>query len=420
MLKDLISKITGSRIFCVIVAVLVAMFIWLYVVSVENPSIESTISDIPVTFVGADDILADRKLMVKDSKDASVTLKLMGKRLDLAKLNRDNISITVDLKDIKNTGEVEKLYTIKFPSSVSENDVYVLDKSPAAITVNIDKLIEKEIPVSATHVGNVLEGFMSETIECTPQTVLISGPEEFVSQIKEAKIVIERENVDKTIDADMPFDLVNADGEKIASDEISLSTEVVNVVLPIVTVKEIPIYVEYIPGGGATRDNTKQTLSVEKITLAGDASILDEINTLTVGPIDLASFISTTTVTLPLPVPNGVENLTGVSEVTVKVEIKGLEYTKLSVTNITAINAPAGYYPSLVTQSLDIAIRAPEDVIDLIPATSIRITADLSELGNGDGIYTVPAKVSIAGYGDAGVVGEYKVVVSLSDTPPED
>jgi hypothetical protein len=45
---------------------------------------------------------------------------------------------------------------------------------------------------------------------------------------------------------------------------------------------------------------------------------------------------------------------------------------------------------------------------------NIRIVADLSDIKEATGNYTLPAKVYLDGYGGAGIVGEYKVVVSIS------
>ncbi len=415
MLKEFINRITGSRIFCAVAAVILAIFLWLYIINVENPNVEDTISGIPVTFVGVDDILADRNLMVKNSKDVTVTLKLMGKRAAISKLNRTNIDITVDLKDIKTTGEVEKIYTITFPKGISEEDVYVLGKDPATVTVVIDKLVKKQIEVRGTHIGGVAEGFTAEPLEFTPETINISGPEVIISKISHAWVTLERENVDKTIQSTIGYSLIGYDGETIDTDEISADVSEVTVVLPILLVKDVPIYVEYISGGGATRDNVVETLSVSSITLAGDAATLEGLNKLTVGPINLASFVLTNTFTLPIPIPNDVDNLTGLTELTVKVEIEGLETTKISATNIDLINVAEGYTATSVTQSLDITVRAPAEVIDLISSTNIRIVANLSDLGKTTGRYTVAAKVYIDGFGDAGVVGDYMVVVSLAE-----
>ena len=420
MLKQKLNSLISSRVFCIIIAVVLAVLIWLYVVDKENPNVSATISGIDVEFIGEDDILADRQLMIIDGAEQTISLKLMGKRSDIAKLDKANIGVTVDLKDVRISGVTEKVYTITFPKGVNPDDVYILEKNPETVILNIGQIVTKRIPVTGTYDGGTKEGYMAEPMEYSPEYITISGPEEIITTVSYAKVELERENVSKTIKTEVEFTLMNYNDQPVVSDEIIADTDTVSITLPVLTVKEVPITVEYTPGGGVAKEDVVQTLSVDSVTLAGDAALLDGLNQLSVGPIDLASFVSSTTVDLPIPIPNDVTNLTGVSTVNVKVEIRGFEARKMSATNIVLRNVSEGYEAKPITQSLDVTVRAPAEVINLISSTNIQIASDLSDIGNATGTYTVNAIVSVLGYGDAGVVGDYKVVVSIEEEPEEE
>ncbi len=420
MLKQKLNSLISSRVFCIIIAVVLAVLIWLYVVDKENPNVSATISGIDVEFIGEDDILADRQLMIIDGAEQTISLKLMGKRSDIAKLDKANIGVTVDLKDVRISGLTEKVYTITFPKGVNPDDVYILEKNPETVILNIGQIVTKRIPVTGTYDGGTKEGYMAEPMEYSPEYITISGPEEIITTVSYAKVELERENVSKTIKADVEFTLMNYNDQPVVSDEITADTDTVSVTLPVLTVKEVPITVEYTPGGGVAKEDVVQTLSVDSVTLAGDAALLDGLNQLSVGPIDLASFVSSATLELPIPIPNDVTNLTGKSTVTVKVEIRGFEARKMSATNIVLRNVSEGYVAKPITQSLDVTVRAPAEVINLISSTNLQIVADLSDIGNATGTYTVNATVSVLGYGDAGVVGDYKVVVSIEEEPEKE
>ena len=102
------------------------------------------------------------------------------------------------------------------------------------------------------------------------------------------------------------------------------------------------------------------------------------------------------------------------------VSVKGLATKTVITTNISFDNVSEGYAPKAITQYKEILIRGPREIIDLIDGSNIRIVADLTDIGNAVGRYSVPTKVYIDGYREAGVIGDsYNVVVSLEVYEPE-
>ena len=113
--------------------------------------------------------------------------------------------------------------------------------------------------------------------------------------------------------------------------------------------------------------------------------------------------------------PNDVSTLSGETEATVTVSIRGLTTKRLTVSNIEFANNSEGYIATPVTQSVDVLIRGPAEIIELIDEHSIRVVGDLTDLGETTGNYLVDATVFIDGYSEAGAVGEYSVVVNLTE-----
>ena len=198
------------------------------------------------------------------------------------------------------------------------------------------------------------------------------------------------------------------------ADNLILSSETVIVTVPVVMIKEIPLTVNLVEGAGATEKNTIVSCSPKTVTLSGDADILNDINQIELGTVDLTSFSTSTTLDFTIVIPNDTENLTGKTTAVVTIEITGLETRDLISSNIQVSNVTDGYSATIITQSLPVTIRGKEGTIDDVNASNIRIVADLSELGNTTGIFTVTAKVYVDGYTDVGAVGEYKVSVSVA------
>ena len=80
-----------------LVSLVAAILLWLYVVTVVSPETTRTFYNIPVVFVGEDN-LREEGLTISEGADATVTLRLTGTRSIIDnQLDRDNISITVDV-----------------------------------------------------------------------------------------------------------------------------------------------------------------------------------------------------------------------------------------------------------------------------------------------------------------------------------
>lgn len=415
MTRKTINKITSSKTFLIIVSCVVSIGLWLYVVNVENTDIDIKFSGLAVQYIGQDDILADRQLIVKNDNSQSVSLTLYGKRSVLSSINKNDIIVSVDLTDVKSTGTVERIYNVSFAPGINASDIYILEKYPTYVTVEVDRMSSKTVEVKSDSDITVADGYMAEPLEFSPSEVVVSGPEELISKVSSALVKIERENLSKTVTNAADFVLIDSDGKQVRSDEITTNVDKINVTVPIVMCKEVVLTADIIEGGGAKKENAVVTISPATVTLSGPAEILSSLNQISLGTIDLSQFLSSASETFTIPISNDMNNLSGVTEATVSVSLKNLETKRVISSNIEFINISEGYTATPVTQYLEVTIRGTEEIVKLIDSYNIRIVGDLSDLDQAVGRYAVPAKVYINGYSDVGVVGDYKVVVSLEE-----
>ena len=82
------------------------------------------------------------------------------------------------------------------------------------------------------------------------------------------------------------------------------------------------------------------------------------------------------------------------------------------------INVPEGYKPCPQTSMIQATVRAATAILPQISADDLIITADLASITK-DGSYTVPVTITCKTFEDAGVLGEYSIVVSLREDIPE-
>ena len=409
-----INKILRSKGFYIVVSCIAAVILWGYVASYENTTQSVTLTGLEVKYIGGEDILQDRNLLVTDKDVQDVTLTLLVKRSLVSQLTNDTVHVSVDLRDIRSSGEFDKIYSISY-DKVDEDEVIVTRRIPEYMTVKIDRLdVNPEVVVRGVFDGTVADGYMREPIIYSPETIEVSGPESVISRIAYAKVVIDREDLSRTVSGVVEFTLVDSDGQPVESPEITTSVQEIQYTIPIVMVKDVGLTVNLLDGGGATEDDAVVRIEPSTITVSGDAELLSNVNQIQLGTIDLSSFAQNMTENFAIVLPNGLNNLSGEKEATVSVSIKGLATKRIITTNIEFINVSDGYVAKKITQYKEVMIRGPMEIIDLIDGSNIRIVGDLAEIGNAVGRYSVPTTVEILGYREAGVIGDsYNVVVSL-------
>ncbi len=411
-----IKKITSSRALYIVLACILSVILWLYVASYTNTDMEAQLTGLEIDYVGGDDILRDRKLLVMEKDQQSVSLTILGKRNVISAINKDEVRVSVDLTDIRSTGVYEKVYTVTFPESVKEDAVLIVKRSPEFVTVNIDKLMTKDVEVRGDFEGSIAEGYMQEPITYEPATVQVTGPEEIVSHISCARVVLDRENLSRTVSGTVSYTLLDYENKAVDMQELTVDVNTVEYTIPIVMVKDIVLTVDLIEGGGATEANAVVDINPKVLTVTGDAELLQGVNRIALGAIDLASFQQSYTVIYPIPLPNGAENLSGEKEATVTVSIRGLVTRTIITTNIPFSNVSDGYEAYKVTQYNEVVIRGPAEIVALVAPDNVQLVADLSDIGNAVGRYSVPTTVYISGYSGVGVIsGNYNVVVSLEE-----
>ena len=153
-----IDKIIRSKTFYIVVSCIASVILWMYVASYENTTQSVTLTGLEVKYIGGEDILQDRNLLVTDKDVQDVTLTLLVKRSLVSQLTKDSVHVSVDLRDIRNSGEFDKVYTINY-DNVDEEEVIVTRRSPEYMKVKIEKLdVNPEVVVRGVFDGTVAEG----------------------------------------------------------------------------------------------------------------------------------------------------------------------------------------------------------------------------------------------------------------------
>lgn len=398
----------------VLLSVLIATIFWWFVIQTQDPSQDTTIRNIPVTVTG-ERVLESQGLTVKELSAEKVNLEITAPASVIRQLRDAGVSVSLDVSRLSAVGDYALSYTPVYPSNVDPGDITVNARTPNEITVTVDRLSSSTFEIQPRLQGSVASGYQAGSWSLSEETVTISGAVDQVSQIDKVEAVLTGEGLSQRVSADVPLVLLDKDGNVLTDLDVNLSIDSVYVTLAVVVIKEIPLTVNFISGGGATQEDIqdKYEISPASITVSGEEDAIEDLTEISLGSVNLAKVVGTSTFTFSIDLDSRLENVSGITQATVTVTIDDLATKTLSAENIDLINVPEGRTAEKVTLLCPVVIRGQEEDLELIDQSQIRIVADLSNVTS-LGSCTVPVEVYLNASQSVGVIGEYRIVVNIS------
>lgn len=391
-----------------LLCVAVAVIIWLYVMSNDSPDYERTFSGVPVSIENTALLSSSNGLTVLSGAGNLADITITGKKSDLISYSLEDIVASVDVGRITEAGRHQLSVSVTTPSGAILKSV-----SPTSVEIYVDQIATKTVPVQVNIVSIQYDQSISLGVP-TPDVsaVTISGPASVIDAAKYAVVNLELGTVTTSVSARSELRLLTEDGAVIDNSFVVLSQSSVGVSIPVYIEREIPITVgtKY---GFFNEENATIRVVPGSIMVRADPKLLSGVESLEVATIDEKQITSSETQIVTITLPAGVENVSGSTTATISVTHKGTERKSVVVQDITIRN-PNGLSYTLITDSVNIVLRAPSSIAAEITAADIRLSAELNYSGV-TGVVQLPVTVAVADkYKDSVYeLGEYKISVMI-------
>lgn len=402
-----------------LISLLAAFAIWAYVITEENPESTGTFYNVPVVLQG-ESLLTERGLMLTDGGNASITLEVYGNRKYLNKLKSSDITVTADLTKIYGPGLQNLTYDISYPGDIPNNALSTQSRKPDLISVNIARRITKNVDVEVDFTGSVPEDFLADKenpVLDYPQ-ISVTGPEEVVSQIDHAYIEVDLTARTESISESFRYTLCDAEGEPVDVAQVTTNVEEVRLEVRIQRRKLIQLVMNVVPGGGATEKTSKITIDPQTIWVSGNDLVLNDLDTLELGTLNLAELTTDTTSEFDIVLPEGITNVSGQEKATVSVSFPELATREVTVSVFKAVNVPEGMVVDFLTTQLKVTVRGPKNRIAALKASDITVTVDFA--GEEAGSTTLKAEITLSdNFKDCGALNSGSVSATIRPADEE-
>ena len=297
-----------------VISLIIAIFLWVYVMGEVNPETKEKISDIEVTFVNTDQ-LADEGLAVVHNQDIKISAVIKGKRSVVNDTKKTGVTATVDVAGASkgsNRGKVN----LELPSGVTLDTI-----SDETIKYRVEDSVEVKKDVEIDFVGDTDTDtdLVPWAYDTYPGTVKVTGAESIVDDVYAVRGKITSNVVSesaKTVEVELIP--VKKDGTEVQG--VVLNHTKAKTTVQLMEAKDVDVSItpKNVPDGREVDSIT----GVDSVKVVGSAGALADLESI-MATVDLSEIKSEGKKELNFSLPAGVYlyNKGNTTEVTVKLKI---------------------------------------------------------------------------------------------------
>lgn len=298
------------------ISVIIAIVLWVFVISVENPNRTLEFSSIPITIVGQEDILNAYNLSIIEGADTLMSVKLSAKNNIITKLTNSQIKAYVDVSDINTAGTYDIPINVLMPSTF----IIVKSQTPATAKITLDSITSKQVPVRVNFKAPNDKNYVYAEPILIKNYVTIQGPNKMLSDIDFALVTPKPLTHSST--ANYEYTLNNKDGKTITNKYIKKIDKMVEVNINVLKIKEIPLSVN-ISNDISQTEFTAQIIPTT-VKIIGETINVDKVDKIILGDVSKDKTKYSFKIQYPAIVQAYDKNLTRAT-----VEIKHIENTEI-------------------------------------------------------------------------------------------
>jgi YbbR domain-containing protein len=160
-------------------SVVLAVALWVFVTDQDNPDVTGTVpGTITVTAVN---VPGDQAVF--SLSPASIRVRVEAPESVFEDLQPDDFTASIDLANVSSQQAV-----VPVRVETSRGRVAIIDTSPAAVTVRLENVTSRAVPVETNLTGAPPPGFGIGTTTVQPEEAVVRGPESLVAKVATVEV----------------------------------------------------------------------------------------------------------------------------------------------------------------------------------------------------------------------------------------
>ena len=264
--------------FLLVFSFLLAIIMWMMVISDRNPQTNSLVKNVPVEFVNAETLQNSGLHIISKSND-EVYVSISGRLSEIYHITAKDIDAKLDLSSVRSPG----VYHIPVIASVDKAGVSLEEVIPETISIEVDYIVKNRRDIEVLYQGELQEGYELESATLSIDALTLEGPETTLRKIAKAVAVVDLSNITESGDVDCKLKLANSSMEEITDANVTMSSTSVTVSLKVNKVKQVPVQVVL---DGEVDAHRMSVLPIPKtVIIKGEKDIIDKIEKIETEPV---------------------------------------------------------------------------------------------------------------------------------------
>ena len=288
--EDLIRK---ENLLARVICLLVACGLWVYVMTDQNPIVERNVE------VRLQQMNLPSNMMVFNAPN-KVVVKVRGTRTKVSDNLENRITASLNLKSV-----TEGQQTVPVKVSFASGDV--VQVIPSEVSVYVDTVSEKKVPVITRIVGAVSNDLTIGHSTITPAQVTLRGATHRIDKVNKVVAPIDVTDHSGDFQAESELVAVSDDGYDIPNMKIIPERVMVHATM-VSQMLSVDIPVKLVVSGELPKGVTvtKTEILPEKVRITAPPSLLNELKAINTKPVDVSKLAGSTAVAAELDLPEKV------------------------------------------------------------------------------------------------------------------
>ncbi len=203
-----------------ILCVLSAIVLWLFVTYTEDPQMHLWVRNVPISYVGGEELAARGLTPVSDEMPQAVSVKVTGRKSALRRMETSSVRASVSYATVNDAGQ----HTLPVHIALSDGDLRVEKLSFQRVAFQCDSLVTVDKTISVTAEG--AENLGIHSFASYPPTVQLTGPKSILSQLK-AGVFVDLSGKDAA--DEYTVTLTDEEGKRYEGDFVTVANDKVTI-----------------------------------------------------------------------------------------------------------------------------------------------------------------------------------------------
>lgn len=275
----------------------------------------------------------------------------------------------------------------------SDPRVRVDEVLPSKMTMLLEVVARKEVPVKVSIVGSVPFGYTSKPVRMTPEQVVVSGPQSVVTRVASGAVEVNLEGVRTSIGQPFRATAHAEDGTDVKS--VTIQPGSVFIELPVereVGFKTVPLTPRVLGTVALGYQIVGMSVEPTAVTVVGDPVVLGELTYLSTKPVNVGGATGDVALVVEAETPEGV-SLARKQNLVARVFVSPVEGSQVIRVAPTILGQASDLQSSVSPGSVDVTLSGPMPSLSSARPQDVKVVADVSGLVTGT--YTIVPTVTV-------------------------